>query len=248
MTKDHEIVRSDLLPSMIATINYNVAHQNGDLALYEISDIDTPKGNKLYLSIGLRGGKALSEKFKIREYDFFDMKGVIEAIFAKLGITPTRYRLAYSNNEQFHPKASADIFMGKDKVGTFGQLHPNFSKDKLLVAELDLGYLFNLKGLKTKFSSFNSYPMVRRDLSFKMNDKVTYAQLKKQILSIKNSYVKEVDYFDDFTDQFTGERFLGVSLLMGKEDGTLNDVEINSALEAVKNGIKANLGLTIRGE
>jgi hypothetical protein len=35
---------------------------------------------------------------------------------------------------------------------------------------------------------------------------------------------------------------------MGKEDGTLNDVEINSALEAVKNGIKANLGLTIRGE
>ena len=248
MTKDHEIVRSDLLPSMIATINYNVAHQNGDLALYEISDIDTPKGNKLYLSIGLRGGKALSEKFKVREYDFFDMKGVIEAIFAKLGITPTRYRLAYSNNEQFHPKASADIFMGKDKVGTFGQLHPNFSKDKLLVAELDLGYLFNLKGLKTKFSSFNSYPMVRRDLSFKMNDKVTYAQLKKQILSIKNSYVKEVDYFDDFTDKFTGERFLGVSLLMGKEDGTLNDVEINSALEAVKNGIKANLGLTIRGE
>ncbi len=248
MTKDHEIVRSDLLPSMIATINYNVAHQNSDLALFEISDIDTPKGNKLYLSIGLRGGKSLSEKFKIREYDFFDMKGVIEAIFAKLGIAPTRYRLAYSTNEQFHPKASADIFMGKDKVGTFGQLHPNFSKDKLLVAELDLGYLFNLKGLKTKFTSFNSFPMVRRDLSFKMNDKVTYAQLKKQILSIKNTFVKEVDYFDDFTDKLTGERFLGVSLLMGKSDGTLNDVEINSALEAVKNGIKANLGLTIRGE
>ena len=248
MTKDHEIVRSDLLPSMISTINYNVSHQNSDLALFEISDIDTPKGNRLYLSLGLRGEKGLSEKFQMRAYDFFDMKGVIEAIFSKLGIANTRYRLSYSTNEQFHPKASADIFMGKDKVGTFGQLHPNFCKDKILVAELDLGYLFNLKGLKTKFTSFNSFPMVRRDLSFKMNDKVTYAMLKKQILSIKNSYVKEVDYFDDFTDKVTGERFLGVSLLMAKEDGTLTDVEISSALDAVKNGIKANLGLTIRGE
>jgi hypothetical protein len=35
---------------------------------------------------------------------------------------------------------------------------------------------------------------------------------------------------------------------MAKEDGTLTDVEISSTLDAVKNGIKANLGLTIRGE
>ena len=247
MTKDHEIVRSDLLPSLLSTMDYNVSHQNSDLALFEISDIDTPYGNKLYLSLGLRGGEALTEKYKYREYDFFDLKGSIEAIFARLGISNTRYRLSYSKNPKFHPNASADIFFGKDLVGTFGQLHPSFVKDKVFVAELDLGYLFALKGLQTKFTSFSSFPLVRRDLSFKMNDKVTFALLKKQILSTKDAFVKSVYYFDDFTDKLTGERYLGISLLLGKENGTLNEAEINAALDAIKNGVKANLGLNIRG-
>lgn len=248
MTKDHEFVRSDLLPSMMETIGYNVSHQNPDLALFEISDMDMPKGNKTYLSIGLRGSKAITEKFQPREYDFFDMKGTVEAIFSRLGISQSRYRLSYSTNPCFHPKASADIFMGKDKVGTFGQLHPLFSKDKIFLAELDFGYLTGLKGLKTKFSSFASFPLVRRDLSFRMNGKVTYAQLKKAILSVKNSFVREVDYFDDFTDKVTGERYIGISVLLGKEDGTLNDAEITSSLNNIIGFVKSNLGLTLRGE
>lgn len=247
MTKDHEIVRSDLLPSMISTIEYNVSHQHSDLALFEISDVDTKKGVHTYLSIGLRGGKPLTEKYQMREYFFFDIKGLIEAIFLKLGINPSRYRLEYSKNPCFHPKASADIFIGKDKVGTFGQVHPSFHKDRIFLAELDLGYLFALKGLKTKFSSFESFPLVRRDLSFKMNDKVSYAKLKKQILSIKNAFVREVYFFDEFIDKATQEKYLGVSLLLGKEGGTLNENEINLSLETIKSNVSANLGLTIRG-
>jgi phenylalanyl-tRNA synthetase beta chain len=248
MTKDHEIVRSDLLPSMISTMQYNIAHQNTNLRLFEISDIDTPKGNKVYLSIGLAGETSLCEKFSSRSFDFFDLKGTVEAIFHKIGLSDTRYRLAYSTNSAFHPKASADIFLGKDKVGTFGQLHPLFCKEKLFVAELDLGYLMNLKGLKTKFNAFSSYPMVRRDISFKVNDKVTYALLRKTILSLKNSNVRKVEFFDDFVDKITMDHYIGVSLLLGKEDGTLNESEINSSLDAIKSCVRSNLGLTLRGE
>lgn len=248
MTKDHEIVRVDLLPTMISTLQYNISHQNENLALFEISDIDTPKGNHIYLSLGLAGKTSLCEAYQQREYSFFDLKGSIEAIFNKIGLSNTRYRLDYSKNECFHPKASCDIFIGKDKIGTFGQLHPSFVKNRLLVGEIDLGYLMNLKGLKTKFTTFSSHPMVKRDLSFKMNDKVSFAELKKKILSCKNCYVKKVEYFDDFVDKLTSERYLGVSLTLGKDDGTLNENEINSALNEIKSTIKASFGLTIRGE
>lgn len=248
MTKDHEFVRSDLLSSMLATVHYNVSHQHEDLALFEISDMDTPKGNHLYLSLALRGEKMTAEKYGAQPYDFFDMKGVIEAIFARLGIPSTRYKLSYSKNPYFHPGASADIRMGKDLVGTFGQLHPSYEKDKVFLAELDLGYLLGLKSSKTKFVPFSSYPLVRRDLSFEMNGKVTYEELKKEILHVKNSYVQEVYYFDDFTDKETGKEYLGVSLLLGKEDGTLKDKEINASLEAVKTTVRERLGLKLRGE
>ena len=248
MTKDHEFVRSDLLPSMVSTLQYNISHQNSDLALFEISDVDTPKGNHIYLSIGLVGNTSLCEKYNSRPYNFFDMKGIIEAIFNRLGINERRYRLDYSKNEYFHPKASADIFFGKDKVGTFGLVHPSCQKEKMILAEIDLGYIFSLKGLKTSFETFNSYPTVRRDISFKLNDKVTFASLKKQIMSIKNTYVKSIELFDDFIDSSTNEHYIGLSFLLSKEDGTLNDNEISSSLEAIKNNVKASLGLTIRGE
>lgn len=248
MTKDHEVVRSDLLPSMISTINYNLSHQHTDLALFEISDVDTMNGIHTYLSLGLTGQTSLSEKYKATDYTFFDIKGLVECIFSRLGINPTRYRLSYSKNEKFHPKASADIYFGKDLVGTFGQLHPQYFKKKIFVAEIDLGYLFALKGLKTKFTSYVSYPTVRRDLSFKMNDKVNYALLKKTILTCKNSYIKNVEYFDDFISQDASEHYLGVSLILGKEDGTLNDAEISSSLNNIIQTVKSTLSLTLKGE
>ena len=248
MTKDHEIVRSDLLPSLIATVDYNKAHQNKNLALFEISPIDTPKGNHLYLSIALCGEKMGRDEYMSRPYDFFDLKGYVYAVLRKIGLTDSRFRIAYSKNEKFHPNCSADIFVGKDLVGTFGQLHPLFYEDKLFVAELDLGKLLSLKGMNTKFASFSSFPEVRRDLSFRMNDKVDYALLKKTILHIKDTNVRDVCLFDEFTDKLTGITYLGVSVFLGKEDGTLKDNEITSSIKKITDACKSELGLTLKGE
>lgn len=248
MTKDHEIVRSDLLSSMLLTMKYNMAHQKKDLALFEISDVDTKKGVLTYLSIGLSGFTCLAQDYKARPYDFYDLKGMIEVIFQKLGINPNRYRLAYSKNPYFHPNCSCDIFMGKDLIGTFGKLHPSFEKEEIYLAELNLSYLLNLKGSKTKFVPFSSYPTVRRDLSFKMRDGFDFATLKKTILKAKGTYLKDVLFFDDFTDKVTGGHFLGVSLILGKEDGTLKDAEIQASIAQVVSVVKSELSLTLRGE
>lgn len=248
MTKDHEVVRSDLLPSLLDAMDYNIAHQHQNLKLFEVSNIDTPKGNHMYLSIGLRGVEGLSEDYGEKAFDFFYLKGVIEAVFEKLGVPETRYRLAYSKNEKFHPNCSADIFMGKDLVGTFGQLHPSFRKDKVFVAELDLGYLLALRSSATKFKPFDSYPLVRRDLSIKMDGKATFEQIKKTILRTKDTYVKDVLFFDDFLEKETNAHYLGVSLLLGKEGSTMKDSEINDTLEKVKSELKAKLALSLRGE
>ena len=248
MTKDHEIVRSDLLPSMLETVEYNVAHQQENLALFEISSVDRPEGNKVYLSLALRGNKSLTERYQSRPYDFFDMKGVIEALFARLGIPETRYRLSYSKNPAFHPGASADIRMGKDLVGTFGQLHPSFSSDKVFLGEIDLGYLLALKGRNTKFTPYSTLTSSRRDLSFALNGKVSFEDLKKTILHVGHTNLKKVELFDDFFDRETGKEYLGVSLLFAKEEGSLKDAEINAALDEIKKTVKEKLGLSLRGE
>ena len=248
MTKDHEIVRSDLLPSLISTVDYNKAHQNKNLALFEISPIDTPKGNHLYLSIALFGNKMGRDEYLSRPYDFFDLKGYVYAVLKKIGLSDSRFRISYSKNSKFHPNCSADIFVGKDLVGTFGQLHPSFYEDKLFVAELDLGKLLALKGMNTKFVPFSSFPEVRRDLSFRMNDKVDYALLRKTILHVPDTNVQDVCLFDEFVDKVTSITYLGISVFLGKEDGTLKDSEITSSIKKITEACKAELGLTLRGE
>jgi phenylalanyl-tRNA synthetase beta chain len=248
MTKDHEYVRSDLLPSLLETIRYNESHQHSDFRLFEISPIDTPKGNHLYLSLALIGNLSLTENFGSRPYTFLDLKGIVEALLAKLGLTPSRYRLEYSKNPAFHPGASADLYVGKTLAGTFGKLHPEVSKDEDLVGELDLGFLLSLKSSKTHFEPYSSFPTVRRDLSFRKKADVSYERLKRTIREVKNAYLLDVALFDDFKDPQTGEEYLGVSLTLGKEDGTLKDSEITAALGNVETAVKTQLGLTLRGE
>lgn len=249
MTKDHEIVRSDLLPSMLEVMDYNIAHNNPDLSLFEISNIDNPNFNsRLFLSIGYRGNTALSENLKAREYTFFDMKGVIESIMAKIGIPSTRYRLMYTKNKAFHPYSAVDVYVGKDFAGTFGRVHPSLRKDNVYLAELDLGYLLSLKGLKSKFSSYITSTMVRRDLSFKINENISYASLLSTIKAVKNTYLDHVSLFDDFIDKETESEYIGLSLYFAREDKTLTSAEIDAVITDIVKAVEQNLGLSLRGQ
>lgn len=248
MTKDHEIVRSDLLPSMLQTMDYNITHNNPDLKLFEISNVDNPKaGSHLYLSLGLLGKHYVSENYDGVEYNFFDIKGIITSIFNKIGVPETRYRLMYSKNTAFHPYASVDIYVGKDFVGTFGRVHPSLRKDNVYLAEIDLGYLLALKGLKTKFTKFSSETMVRRDISFKSKDDVSYKKLIDTIKSVKDTNLDHVSLFDKFSDD-NNDTFIGVSLYFQREGKTLKGEEIDDSVSRIINAVKANLGLSRRGE
>ena len=248
MTKDHEIVRSDLLPSMLLTLRYNLSHQHKNLSLFEISPVDTKDGTKTYLSLGLAGETSLTEDYKTRPFDFFDLKGVFEAVMEKMGIGENRYRLSYTKNPKFHPKAACDVFLGKDLLGTFGKLHPSVCKENILLAEFDLSLLFRTKGQKTKFSAFSSFPSVRRDLSFKLVPDVDYLNFKRGLMKGNIPYLADILYFDNFLDKETGEKYLGISLILEKPDGTLKEEEINNAVKTACNVAKQRFGMTLKGE
>lgn len=248
MTKDHEIVRSDLLPSMLETMDYNITHNNPDLKLFEISNVDNPKkGSSMILSIGLLGRKFECDESHPVLFDFFDMKGVCADVFSLIGIPETRYRIQYSKNPAFHPYASVDVYVGKDFVGTYGRVHPTLRKDNVYLLELDLGYLLSLKGLKTKFTRFSTETMVRRDLSFLMKEEVSYRKLLDTVKSVKDTNLDHIALFDSFKDA-EGNTYLGISLYFQREGKTLKGEEIDDSLNRIVQAVKSNLGLKLRGE
>ena len=246
MTKDHEIIRNDILSSLYAVVKYNLSHFNRDFQIFEISDVDI-KGeeNKKILSIALVGNKVSQDNYHLSLYDFFDIKGLLSAILNRLGIMSNRYSYIRSDNSFFNPYCSADLLFNKKKVGTFGKIHPSMSKDNIFLLELDLSYLISLSGRDVRYKMIDTYPLVRRDLSFYLDKDVSYKEIKEAILKDKTAHLKDVLFFDDFISE-DNKRYIGVSLYMSKEDSSLLEDEINSTLQRAINAVEKKLSLSIR--
>ncbi len=247
MTKDHEFVRSDLLASLLSCMHRNQSRQNNDLALFEISPVDTPKGNRLYLSLLQSGNAYLCDAYSPSPYSFLTMKGAIESLFALLGMKEGRYRLLPSANAAFNPMASADVYLGKDLVGTFGVLSPKVERSEPIVGELDLGYLLAQSGGRFRVEGRKNVIPVRRDLSFRLDGKADYATVRRTILKARDSHIVDVALFDLFHDDKDGADYLGVSLFIAGEK-TFTDAEIAQCVDKAVAEVKKSLGLCLRGE
>lgn len=242
LTADHEWVRVDLLPSLVEAIALNASHKKEDFGLFEISAVDSPRGNRRLLSLGLCGRRKGQEDFQSRPYDFYDLSGLVEGILSLLGISSSRYVFARSKNPAFHPGKSADLLFGKELLGTFGALFPGKFEGEYLVGELDLSRLLSIPSGRIKFAPFPSHPSVRRDLSFTLRGPVSYREMESMARRAGKGLVKEVVLFDHYEGK--DKSSLGICLILGGEK-TLREEEILSAVDAVIAELTSKLPLSI---
>lgn len=244
LTNDHEYVRVDLLPSLIECVSYNLSHKKDDFGIFEISSIDSPKGNRRLLGIALHGNKKDQEGFGQRPFDFFDLSGLFKAIFQLLGIQSNRYSLVRSKNPSFHPGKSADIMFGKTLLGTFGALNPGKFDDEYLVGEIDLGLLLSIKTGRIKFVPYGTFPSVKRDLSFILNGPVNYKEIETLAKKSGKGLLKSVSLFDHY--EGIGKPSIGITLILESSDHTLKEEEITSAVNEVIKTLITKLPLVLK--
>ena len=144
--------------------------------------------------------------------------------------------------------ASADVFVGKDYVGTFGVLSPAVDRSEPVLGQLDLGYLLSLPPSKAKLESRSAAIPVKRDVSFRLPEgtKADFQSIKKTILRIKDSHIVDVRLFDLFRDEKDGEKYLGLTLYIGAER-TLKDEEIAASVDKAVAALSSAFGLSLRG-
>jgi phenylalanyl-tRNA synthetase beta chain len=254
MTEDREIVRRNLLPSLLQILSYNVGHQNKDLSFFEISDVD-PVGKKgLHIGLVLTGEKYEQGLMKHEPYDFYDMKGYIEGILSILGLTKNRYQIVKWSlgGEEFHPGRSAELRMGKTLLGVFGEAHPLLLKElgvkNAVFCELDLAALLDLKTSPIKASIPASFPRVERDLAFTIDEKVAYEEIERA-LKKADALIKDVNVFDVYQGAGVeeGKKSLAIRMTLLSEDHTLKDEESASVMKKAIEIMRVKFGAEIRG-
>ena len=255
MTVDREYVRVSLLPSLLEVAEYNVAHQNKDFAIFETSDIDTVKEKGNHLAMVLVGKEELQGSLERKNYDFYNAKGLFEAIASLLNLSSNRYQITrFVNNDknEFHPGKSAFITIGKTLIGVMGELHPMALKKwglgkNAVAIELDLDALLDMKVSAPKAVIPSKFPSISRDLAFVIDQKISYSDIKREISRL-DSLIKNVQIFDVFESESLGENKKSVAINMEFADPnrTLKDEEVNAIIEKVIGALRMKFLAEVR--
>jgi phenylalanyl-tRNA synthetase beta chain len=238
-TQNH--MRTTLLGGLLDAVARNINHGTRSLRLFEMgkcfesSDGDRPLETE---RLGLAGTGLRSESGWERSgerFDFYDLKGAVEAIAESLAISPLRFA-ATGSISYLHPGRAAVISLGEKEIGRLGQLHPRAAarfkfKQPVFVAELDFGALLAAERLEPRYRPLPRFPTVARDLSILVNESVTYAEIERTISDLDIPELVSVRLFDIYSGSELppGKHSLALAVRFRALDRTLTDVEVNQA-------------------
>ncbi|MCD8203730.1 MAG: phenylalanine--tRNA ligase subunit beta, partial [Coprobacillus sp.] len=243
LTDDHAVVRTSLAHSMLKALSYNISRQNKNLALFEISEISSQSGYSHHLVVGLTNKKLEQSLLTTRDYDFYDLKGILESIFSLIGIEGSRYKLsANSKVSELHPTRSAIISVGGVEIGFMGEVHPSLlpeyelKNNKVLILEIELDELLNMKVSPVKMDRISRYPSITHDFALIVSKDVSITDLCRTIKSNSKGLVSEAEVFDIYEGPSiaSGSKSVAISVTYTSDTHTLEEKEVVLVEENIK--------------
>ena len=239
LTEERTTLRCSIITSLYKIFEYNVAHYNKDVSIFEIGKSFYKKGdtyNEENKIACLMTGEYYYGINNSKKVDFYIIKGIAEELLDFLGYGG-RYSFVVKDNmpEQLHPGQSAMISVNNDIVGLIGKVHPEITKEDVFVMEINLDKLLAKKTGKMKYKEISKYPTVKKDISILVDKSVTSNDIAVAIKKSSGSLLLNTEVFDVYTGKGIeeGKKSLAYSLTFGTNDRTLTDEEINKVLEKI---------------
>ena len=247
ISEEFPYMRTTLVPAVIEAAKRNIAQQNKDLWLFETANVYEPKALPLTevpherpMACGIMMGKVTEAAWNQaqRDTDFYDVKGVVDGLLAKLGLT--QYDIQPSSESYYHPGVSAHYTVNGVTIANYGELHPqvveNFDlSGKVYMFEIDLEAVLSITVPPFRYQSFSKFPGTSRDLAIVAPVSVTSGEIVALIKEHGGEYLESVSIFDVYEGEHieAGYRSLAYNLQFRSMDGTLNDEDIDGAIQAI---------------
>ena len=255
LSDERKYLRTSLMNSLLETLNYNLAHNNNNVNLFEISKVYNSNGEEERLGIILNG--CLQEqKLKkiINKVDFYVLKGIILEVLSQLGFEMGRLSIEENNLNTtiFHPYQAALIKIENNLLGIFGKLHPNFLKtyklDDVYYGELLLDELVKRKPNNIKAPILSKYPSVSRDISLLLKDDIKVKDLLQTIKKVGGSLVKNCDVFDVYQGEHieSGYKSISLNIVYEGKDKTLTSEDVSNVHDKIVNELIKKYNATQR--
>jgi phenylalanyl-tRNA synthetase beta chain len=251
LSKEYGVMRTFIAAGLLKNIGYNLNRGSNNLKFFEMGKVFSVNGEGVrseFPSVCM----ALSGKERdyfwrepFPEYDFFDLKGIVEGLLEDFGLKPSFVR----TGEPFlNDRDSADVFIDGAKIGWVGEikeevLKPYEIEQKVYCAELRFDIISKTGKIESKkYRPIPRYPQVVRDFSFFIDEEIPVSLVIGKIEKA-SPLITSVGVFDMFKKE---ERSIALRVTFQSYEDTLTDEEVNSLQEAIIKEITSVNGITLR--
>ena len=257
--EENSVMRTVLTPNMLEVLSRNYSRKIPAVGAFEIGntfmpDMFNPAGlpNEEYsLCIGMYGDGA----------DFFKLKGVVEEMLKKMGISDTMY-IAESEYSVYHHGRCARIAVSRvteegefetEELGIMGEIHPDVAENygmggvRIYCCEILVSAIIRNSDTEIVYSPLPKYPSTSRDIALLVDEDMEVGAIERIIKAHGETILESVKLFDVYRGKQVeeGKKSVAFNLTYRDKDKTLTDEEVtavhNGVLEALKNELNAVL-------
>ncbi len=260
LTEEQDTLRTSLvMPGLLATLRGNVRLGRRDAAVFELGRVflpgqDAPREERR-LAILLAGATRPQHwSARSRPFDLFDIKGLVELLFDRLGESVPEIDSGSVPPGFLHPGRAGCLRREGELIGYAGALHPDVRaawelREEAVVLEITIDSLLEASPRSVRFSALDRFPAVQRDLSILCDETIPAAEIDARVRSSGGERLRSVSLLDRYAGNQVppGKVSLTLSLRFQDPERTLTSEEVQAAVAGVVRELRA-VGLEIRGE
>jgi phenylalanyl-tRNA synthetase beta chain len=250
ISKEYEAMRTFIAAGLLKNIAYNLNRGSKNLKFYEVGKVFFQHEDELPLEypaicFALTGKEREYFWREIyNEYDFFDIKGILEGLADFFGL---EFTFEKTLEPFLNDTNAADVLLDGVKIGWIGEIREEVLKSyeieqKVYVVELRFDIILKTGKIEPKYKPMPRYPQVTRDFSFYVDDGIHVSILIDKIKKA-SPLIQSVGIFDMFKKEMKSISF---RVVFQSYKDTLKDEEVNDLQGIIIQELTAINGITLR--
>ncbi len=250
ISEEYPVMRTTLVPSILDAAVRNRAQKNHDIWAFETAAVYEEAADKdslpteRYMAAGFMTGRADEAQWSVaaRQTDFYDVKGVVEAVLAALRVE--NYTLTTTDEPYYHPGVSAAYEVDGVTIATLGELHPQVAKNydlegKCYLFEINISALLETVRSQLQYTPISKFPGITRDLAIVAPKSVSAETIQQIILANGGDKLESAYVFDVYEGEHIAEGFRSLAYTIGfrSTEGTLTDADVDEPIQAIINAL-----------
>lgn len=268
LSSDLAVMRQTLVFGGLESLAHNINRKSANLLMYEFGNVYSfdpqaesteekplaPFAEEAHLGIWMTGDLHTANwTAPAVKSTVFDLKAVVENVFARLGVSQKELVAKQTSNDLFAACLEYRNRGGK-LIGYVGVVSHKMLKktdigQPVYFAELNWNALVKIAlKKKVEYTDLPKSMPVKRDLALLIDAATTFADVETVIRNSEKRLLKSVTLFDVYEGKNleAGKKSYAVSMTLQDDEKTLNDKQIDAVMKKIITNLQKQLGAQLR--